>query len=716
LTTIPETPPALRGEARLREEVATEAEHRRRFRLRSVHGLGVLVVASATAHVIASLARATVVFFPDEYLYSELSRSVSSSGLPLVRGSLVSFPSLLQPILTAPCWLLGSVAASFHAAMVVGSLAMSLAALPVYWLGRRLGLSGWLALACSAFTLAVPSMLYSSWLMGESFAYPLFLAGFAMGVLALAGERRRLVPALVLFVLAALARIQLLILPIAFAGAAVLMAACEHRLRRFIRERRYLIGGAVAIVVAVPVIPQGALGFYGGGIHNVDLAPGAFASHLWQQVIGLIFACLWIILPGALIGLGLGLVRFRSRLELAFACGTLAVVVALLVQTALFGAVFIPQERYLFYGIPALALSLALLADRGWPLRRLHALLVLPLLGLAALMPVSTFASGDRLHQSSFLIASYRLEQSLGVANASLLVAVVVSALALATLTFPFSRRLGTVGILGLATGAAAITLGLSTDFDSANSARIAHAQAPGKSWIDKRIDADDRSGGRAVLLQGYDEQDSSVTQLFWNRSVDRVALLPGSKRPDVLAWPRLRIGLDGSLSVGGKALDGPVVIDNFMHTIELRGAIEAARSTTFSLWLPRGRPRFSLYASGFASGKVASIAAVEVWPEQANRRLAGFLSFRLCTEPRVGAVKFSLRLPGAASKEIWLPKGESRAVRVAVCSNRPWRATMRADRGRIEAGRFTSARSTVPAWQPDASACAVAPSERVSG
>jgi uncharacterized membrane protein len=69
--------------------------------------------------------------------------------------------------------------------MVLDSIVMSLAALPVYWLGRRLGLSAGLALAASALTLATPSMLYSSWLLGEALAYPLFLCGFSMGVLAL---------------------------------------------------------------------------------------------------------------------------------------------------------------------------------------------------------------------------------------------------------------------------------------------------------------------------------------------------------------------------------------------------------------------------------------------------------------------------------------------------------------------------------------------------
>jgi len=327
LTVTPNDPAA----AREKTKAGTRAHFLRapRFRPRSVHVLIALVAVSMVAHVIASFLRATAVFFPDEYLYSELSRSLSSSGLPLVRGGLVAFPSLLEPIVTAPFWLLGSVETGFRASMVLNSIAMSLAAVPVYWLGRRLGLSGWLALGPSALALATPSMLYSSWMMGEALAYPLFLTGFSMGVLALSGERRWTVPALVFFALASLARIQLLVLPLAFALAAVLMAARERRFRQFLGERRYLVGAGVVLAVVVLVVPSGALGFY-SSVRHIDLAVGPFARHLGVQAIGLLFACAWIVLPGALIGLGLGLFRPRSRIELGFVCGALVVTLGLL--------------------------------------------------------------------------------------------------------------------------------------------------------------------------------------------------------------------------------------------------------------------------------------------------------------------------------------------------------------------------------------------------
>jgi hypothetical protein len=684
------------------------ARVKRRLRIESRSGLALLALISASivGQIIASLKRSTIIFFPDEYLHSELSRSISSHGLPLVRGALVLFPSLLQPIVTAPCWLAGSVETGFRASMILDSVVMSLAALPVYWLGRRLGLSGWLALAAAALALATPSMIYSYWLLGEPFAYPFFLAGFALGVLALSGERRWLVPALVVFAIASVARIQLLVLPIAFALATLLMAAREHRFRRFLSEHRYLVGAGVALALAALVIPSGALGFYRGA-RNVDLAPGRFTLHLGTQLIGLLFASAWIVLPGALIGLALVLYRPRSRVELSFACATLFVTIGLLLQASLFGAVTVPQERYVFYCVPLLALCLALLVDRGWPLRRVHALLMLSIPILVALLPLSTYASGDRLYQSSFLYATFRLEQGIGIADAALLIAVVISVLAVLALALPFSKRLAGSGIFALAIALSVTALAISASFVSRSSASLIRSLKVEKGWVDTRIDADRQSDGTAFLLQGYSGHTAAPTLLFWNRSVDRVALLPDNLRPDILSWPHLMIGEDGALSVDGKQLTGPLVIDSYLHTVRLRGAVDVGKSSSFTLWLPRGLPRFSLYASGLGSGAIGPNTTLRLWPEKSGARLAGFLSFRASVTPEVGQVTLSLKTPGAAKRTITLKRGGTSPIRFAVCSKQPWRAMINANRASITGTRLISARASTPVWHEDATACA---------
>ena len=53
----------------------------------------------------------------------------------------------------------------------IGAL-MSLAAVPVFFLCRRLALTDGWALAIAFFTVAVPDLLYASWIVAEPVAYP----------------------------------------------------------------------------------------------------------------------------------------------------------------------------------------------------------------------------------------------------------------------------------------------------------------------------------------------------------------------------------------------------------------------------------------------------------------------------------------------------------------------------------------------------------------
>ena len=58
--------------------------------------------------------RATPNYFPDEYLYAALGRSLAALGMPSVRGQAAHFPALLQPLLTAPAWRVGSLETGYR--------------------------------------------------------------------------------------------------------------------------------------------------------------------------------------------------------------------------------------------------------------------------------------------------------------------------------------------------------------------------------------------------------------------------------------------------------------------------------------------------------------------------------------------------------------------------------------------------------------------------
>ena len=71
-------------------------------RVSPLQWLGAIVAVSFVVRTIAGWLRAGPVYFPDEYIYSELGRSIADHGRPLVRGAAAHFPAVLQPLLTAP--------------------------------------------------------------------------------------------------------------------------------------------------------------------------------------------------------------------------------------------------------------------------------------------------------------------------------------------------------------------------------------------------------------------------------------------------------------------------------------------------------------------------------------------------------------------------------------------------------------------------------------
>ena len=148
--------------------------------------LAALVGANVLLRLVIGWLRATPTFFADEYIYAELGRSLAESGRPLIRGASASFPALLQPLLTAPAWLVDDVETSFRLIQALGALAMSLAAVPVFLLARRLRLGVGISFALAALALVVPDMSYAAWVLAEPFAYPLALGTVAVGTVALA--------------------------------------------------------------------------------------------------------------------------------------------------------------------------------------------------------------------------------------------------------------------------------------------------------------------------------------------------------------------------------------------------------------------------------------------------------------------------------------------------------------------------------------------------
>jgi hypothetical protein len=662
-----------------------------------------LVATSTLVRGLTGTLKETPAYFPDEYLYAELARSIAETGEPLVRGESVGFPALLQPILTAPAWFLDDVGAAYTLVKWIGALAVSLAAVPAYLLARRLGLGKALALAAAALALATPSLFYASWVMGEPFAYPLVLVAAYAATVALADRNRRAGIAFVACAgLAAFSRAQFMVLPACFLLALLVVGLRGRSLRQELRAQALPLALFAGPVILLLAVPARVVGSYGAFL-DVHVDPLRLVERVATNAVGLAYASGWILVPGALLGIGLALTRPRSRTELAFGAITLSITAALLLQASAYGDVDRIQERYTFYGAPLLALAFALFVARGWPARRAHALLAAGALGASAAVPLAFHAADAAKSQSAFLFGVHRLEQLLGSdGSGGLAVAAVAAGLSLAVGILALRPRIATAVVPALALCFLTAASILAVDFDRRNTSGVRDLFLPeDPSWID-RADV-----GEVALVRGLGLKTDAIEQLFWNRSLDRVLLLPGARPFDVFAEEPLSFAPDGTLVAGRRPVRSALLVDEWATRIELHGASPVASSPGFRLWRAEGTPRLALYALGYyQDGWLALRTGLNVWASP-GRRLAGRLSFVVSAPKDLPA---PVRLRAVEGDRplltLRLRPGESRRVRIAVCGERAWFGALLADRGIVLGDRSVSVRATPPRFRAEAAAC----------
>jgi hypothetical protein len=664
--------------------------------------VGALVLASTLLRGLAGVLKETPVYFQDEYLYAELSRAFADTGHPLVRGSEVHFPALLQPIVTAPAWFLDDVGDSYTLVKWIGALAMSLAAVPTFLLARRLGIGRSLTLGVTILTVATPSLLYASWVVSEPFAYPLALGAVAAGTVALADGRRG--PQLAFLVLAALAafsRAQFLILPFCYLTGIALLGLRRRALRRTLREQALVLSLLVApLSLALLLAPSKLLGPYESLSIDTDLS--ALPGFLGRNALGTAYASGWVIVPGALLGLWFAFTRPRSRTELAFAAFGAPLVAMLLIQASLVGDVGLIQERYTFYVVPVVGLAFALFASRGWPACRAHAVIAAGALAVTAAVPLAFDAADVSNRQSGVLFGMQRLDQLLGGGDsAALAVAGVGAVLALSVAVLALRPRIATPIVLTLALSLCVAASALAADFDRRNTSAVRASFLPSEpSWIDQA------ALGEVALVRGLGLKTDAMEQLFWNRSINRVLLLPGAKPFDSFGADQIDFARDGTLLVDRRPVRSALLVDEWAARIALRGAVAVASSSGFRLWRPAGTPRLALFAPGFyRDGWLAPRAGLNVWAPLRGR-LEGRVSFSLSAPDFLpGQVRLRVRA-GEQRLEFRLRPGASRRVALPVCAPTTWAAVIEADRGISLGNRVVGVRGTLPRYERDPSAC----------
>ncbi len=187
----------------------------------------------------------------DEVIWAEVARGIADAGEPLLRGEPDPGYSILYPLALSPLYALyDSLPDAYEAVKVLNAVLMSLAAVPAFFLARRVVRDGY-ALLAALLAVALPSLAYTGTVMTENLFYPLFLLVALALVLVL--ERPSGVRVALLVVLLGLAfatRVQALALVAAIVLAPLVLALFERRgLRDAVRRFRVLYGVLAALVV-----------------------------------------------------------------------------------------------------------------------------------------------------------------------------------------------------------------------------------------------------------------------------------------------------------------------------------------------------------------------------------------------------------------------------------------------------------------------------------
>jgi glycosyltransferase involved in cell wall biosynthesis len=513
--------------------------------------LAALVVVSAVFRY--GLSRRVVApwIMVDELIYSELAKSFASTGHFLIRDVHHGAYGAVYPLLIAPAWrAFASVPDAYAAAKTIGSVLMSLTAVPVYFLARRL-LSPLWSLLAAVLAVAVPSMMYTGTLMTETVFYPLFVCAALALVLTLERPTRtRQLVLLALCLLAFLTRSQAIVLVPAVATAPLLLAWLDRRrVVRVVNEFRALyavlfvaVVGALVVELARGKSPFDVLGSY-SSVGDASYRPGQVLKWLLYHVSEL---DLYLgVIPFAALLLLTTLGRSLDRPLRVFLAATLPLTAWLLLEVAAFASALSPrvEERNMFYVAPLFLIALLAWIERGMPRpARAAAIAAVVAAALPGALPyhqlIDTSAEADTLA----LLPLWWLQEAVVSPN-TIGVVVVLAAAALGLVFLTLSPRYALV-----LPALVLLWFAFATDrierfdhgFPKASVGALYQGMTTSRrDWIDAAVGRD------ASVAFVYSGRDPTLQPLplweneFWNRSVGPVYDL---RQPSMGGLPETRI------------------------------------------------------------------------------------------------------------------------------------------------------------------------------
>ena len=558
----------------------------------AVVGLGGLVAVSAVVRVVVAQLHTAPRYWPDEYVYAAISRSLAHGHLE-VRDQPAQFYAILQPIVAAPLWRFFPAHEAYRLIQVENAVAASLVVIPLWFLGRELRLSRLTIYLVCVYALLVPTLALIPVTISDFIAYPLAISAVAVAVRSLNEPTRgRQIAFLCFAALATVARIQYVVLVPAYLAAAFLLDR-----RRAHREHAWVF---LALLPAFGGALLAITGYY--EIGSSSFRPSMVTWMLLQCFLLSLTAGVAIV-PGAVAAF----LRPTGRAEKAFAAFAGVFILLVLAEASQPAAAEGRyKERYLLTIVPLLAIAFGLHMRN----RRSHRLIVpvvsVALMIAAAQLPLSGYTFNALYYDSQTLDAAWLLQRHAGASTSSLLLALFVTVGAALAVAACWRARIGVVALpLSIA-----FMVGV-TVVDRSHRPRP-QAQAVDPAWIDEAV------GGAHVtaVATPASARLELIRQLYWNASVDREVLLDGSRsdrhlrkdrgqpRPGRASW-RASTATSCSTAPG--------------HRPGFAGATTKATRGNYALFEGR-RPRFRvLVENQLSTGWLSPYSRLRAWP--ATRR-----------------------------------------------------------------------------------------------
>lgn len=519
--------------------------------------VGGLVLAATVFYFLLGRRIAAPWILIDELVYSEGAKSFADTGHFLVRDRTWEHFGPIYPAVISPAWaLFSSVPQAYAAAKLINALIISLAAVPAYFLGRRV-LSPRLALVGAVLSVALPSMLYAGTIMTENAFYPLFLAAALLLVLAL--ERPTLWRSAALLAVCTLAfftRAQAVALIPPILTAPILLVLFRRSGLRSLKAY-WPLYGLTALVLLPPVLVElirgrsvtelfGRYSFVGNAHYPVGSVLKWFVYHVAELdlYVGIV--------PFAALILLVAVVRRlpdRSQVFTAAAVALsfwLLLVVAAVDQTYTF--VHRVAERNMFYAAPLFVIGLLIWIERGLPRPRWPtAAAAVAAAALPAVLPLGWMLNISIVSDTLALIPWWRLDLEIGSAGwTRVLLVLCCVAAGVLFLVFPRRYRLVLPGLVFAYF--IAVMAFVEHDFRRASLGTVGAIGNPQPNWIDETVP---RGAQVAIVYTGQTSPITIWENEFFNRSAGPVYDL-GEPTPGAL--PETRVTVDPRTGV---LLDG---------------------------------------------------------------------------------------------------------------------------------------------------------------